>query len=139
ITKEGGPLGEFLHWLKKHNETNTEKVHIFGIDNKSEVTLPLSDFHLALLGPEKAKPYLKALLSPGYKDTINERNNRFEEVKALLDKKLYCHYESVLNARAPKDRNDWLSDRDSLMFRRTLFLDSLFNDPDGKIVILAHS
>ena len=129
----------FLKWLKTYNQTALKKVYILGMDNSSSFNnLPLLDFHVSLLGKDKAFPYLLKL-----------HNNEADSVLALaevdttlqyqLGKVNYTYYKYLLKQKFSRDQADFFTDRDTHMANRVEFLDTLFTEKNQKIAILAHS
>lgn len=131
----------FLDWLRTYNDKNIKKVHLVGIDNNANfnnISIPLMDFHYNLLGEDKAKNYIKLLYS-NQLDSVKILANNDESLKIAMGEKYFKYYNYVLSEPRFKNWQDLSLSRDSNMFRRTLYLDSLFTTEDEKIAILAHS
>lgn len=134
------PLMQFLDWLREYNIGKEKKVHIWGIDNGSAGTPPvaLMDWHLELLGKEKATPYLEKLWKNEF-HKVAKMVKKDDSLRLLLGGQNYAYYMYILSDNFSKDRDEWFSGRDSNMARRVVFLDSTFTSPLEKTAILAHS
>ncbi len=134
------PRKEFLVWLRKYNSTNKDKVHFLGVDKSGtgELNLALVDYHIELLGKDKAKPYLKLIEKNNFIG-LSDLADRDNLIQNFIDVKSFYYYKKALSTGFSKDMADRFAARDNFMFQWVLFLDSLFTQPDEKIAILAHS
>jgi len=129
----------FLQWLRNYNQTTKKKVYILGMDNSSSGgNLPLMDFHLSLLGKDKAFPYLLKLHSDEAASilTLADLDTTLQN---KLGKKNYIYYKYLLKQEFSKDQAEFFSSRDRNMATRVEFLDTLLTERSEKIAILAHS
>lgn len=140
ILYQGESLIAFLKWVRQHNLTTTSKVHVFGIDNNTNLDneIMLMDLHRELLGDVKALPYLRLL---------NKRDLNAAKELAIKDSILtktygqffFKNYLLTLSERSVYSFDDIFIERDKMMFNRVLKIDSLFNQMDNSLVILTHS
>ena len=134
------PKKEFLVWLRKYNSTNKDKVHFLDVDKSGtgELNLALVDYHIELLGKDKAKPYLKLIENMNFTG-LSDLADSDSLIQNFNDVKNFNYYKKALSTGFSKEMADRFAARDSFMFQWVLFLDSLFTQPDEKIAILAHS
>ena len=133
-------LVDFLNWLKAYNERSVTKVHLFGIDNPSDPQLYLFEYHLALLGKEGGKFYLRKTVERKYGDIIAfaQRDTMFQN---RLGKQSFEFYLSILKNETAVMSNlvEWEKDRDINMSKRVNSLVNIFLKPGEKAAIYAHS
>lgn len=131
---------DFLNWLKAYNRRSVNKVHLFGIDNPSDPQLYLFEYHLALLGKEGGKFYLKKTIERKYDNIIAfaQRDTMFQN---RLGKQNFEFYLSILKNETYVIRNlvEWQKDRDINMSKRVNSLVNIFLRPGEKAAIYAHS
>ncbi|WP_037534248.1 hypothetical protein [Sphingobacterium thalpophilum] len=96
------------------------------------------DLHRELLGDTQALPYLRLL----YKRDLS--GTKWLALKdSILQKKVdqtfFNHYLLSLSEKTINSFDDIFIERDKRMFNRVVRIDSIFNQNNKKIVILAHS
>lgn len=130
----------FFKWLRKYNSTTDQKVHVLGLDNSSTGDFPLllMEYHLALLGKEKAAVYLQKLYKNEI-DSVIAIAASDSNIQSILGAKNYAYYRHTLSEKFSKSKHEHFDERDINMSARTEFLDSLFARPGYKLAILAHA
>src|SRR5690606_4505202 len=126
-------------WLKDYNKQAIRKVHVLGIDNNAFApSFALMDYYSEVLGSKIAEPYLYAVYTGDLPTTLSLSKSDSLLRQALGEDNfnylLYC-----LSEKFSKDLAGFIDCRDSAMFRRTTFVDTLLVKSKEKIVILAHS
>lgn len=145
-----GEFDELLEWIRKYNSSNSKQVKIFGIDNAAEldgIDYALMDYHMHLFGKEPMLPYLTAFMKDGAQQAMHKIIADQVIYKALSKKDIEFYKYFIYNYQNQKiyppnikgKLAEWNVDRDENMFKRVLFLDSLYRDEGEKLVVLAHS
>ena len=132
---------DFLHWLRKYNATAANKVHLVGIDNIAMPQLYLFDYHLALLGKDKATPYLKYIRDEKYTELANYAETD-SLIKQLLDKQEFAFYISFLRSTltCPLEMVDrFFKDRDLNMSTGVEHALNIYTKETETAAIQAHS
>lgn len=131
---------DFLNWLRAYNKRSVNKVHLFGIDNPSDPQLFLFEYHLALLGKDGGKFYLRKTIERKYHDIIDSAQ-RDTMLQNRLDKQSFEFYLSILKNETYVIRNlaEWGENRDINMSKRVKTLVNIFLRPGETAVIYEHS
>ena len=132
-------LKDFIIWLSNYNRKSVNKIHLLGIDETdSNFKLPLMDFNVELLGPNLAKKYLEKINKNDYSE-VCKLAQADSVIKGLLDDVVYKYYLEILQNKKRKTISHIQRyDRDSAMFTKVVFLDSVCRKK-AKIALFAHN
>jgi erythromycin esterase-like protein len=130
---------EFLIWLRQYNLNATAKVHVCGIDDSGPlITNYLMEYYRALLGPTKSKPFIKLLFKDDYNELFKLSEND-SDMKMLIGDQAFAWHQYLLFNKYRDPRAGPPMMRDSSMYLRYLFLDSVFTGANEKIAVMAHA
>lgn len=131
-------LLDFLKWLRSYNQQSKSKVHILGIDNYISPKLYLFEYHLALLGKEKGKYYLRKI-EEGNNADILQTAQRDSVLKSLLGEQDFRFYLSYVE-NCPISTENLISkdSRDLNMLKRVELLMEIYLNEGEKVAVHAH-
>lgn len=132
-------LVDFLKWLRAYNSNLTNKIHLLGMDFQTNPQLYLFEYHLALLGEERGRFYLKKIAKKKYNEVIKFAQTD-SVMKNKLDKQNFDFYLSFLkNERVAPDFQDNFENRDEAMFKRVQNFMKIYLKAGETVAIYAHS
>ena len=134
-------LVDFLNWLRAYNEHAIRKVHVVGIDNPvGDTNLTLFEYHLALMGKDIGKPYLKMIVEKKYNELIAYSKSDLTLKKYLNSQELEFYFSFIKNEIVLRDASGKIFlNRDSNMAKRLTDGMNIYLEPEEKAAIHAHS
>lgn len=132
---------DFIKWLKKHNETSLQKVHLSGMDSDVFSNLYFYDYLLAVLGEEKGRYYLLKLHDKKYEEMLRYALND-TYLKEKLGEESFAFLITYIETCIGLENNPMSNtsdSRDFYMFTYTKRIADHFLKGNEKLIIYGHS